>query len=313
MNRSIVKALVVSSLVLGSGAVLRAHQGKEPRGLRAAGTIEAKDVSVGSLVGGRVAAVHVAEGDAVAKGQPLVTLEADFLNHAIGEQLGKVAETRARLALVTRGPRNEELARARVDWENAESERQRFEALRVRGIVSAQQVDSLRTSAETKRQLLVQLENGSRSEEIAAATAALAREESRLAYLERQREESTVRSPADGIVETLDLRPGDLVSPNQPAASILEPSQLWVRVYVPETELGHVSVGQSADVSIDTFPGRAFAARVVEIGTRAEYTPRNVQTLDQRSDTVFAVKLAFEPTKALKPGMAAIATFGRTL
>ena len=82
---------------------------------------------------------------------------------------------------------------------------------------------------------------------------------------------------------------------------------LWMRM------VRHHCIGQPVEVAIDTFPNRAFAARVVEIGTRAEYTPRNVQTLDQRSDTVFAVKLAFEPTKALKPGMAAIATFGRAL
>ena len=72
------------------------------------------------------------------------------------------------------------------------------------------------------------------------------------------------------------------VAPNQPVATLLEPNELWVRVYVPETELGHVQVGQAARIRVDSFPQRDFAGRVVEIRHRAEYLPRNVQTLDQR-------------------------------
>lgn len=304
--------LVVPTLLLlfGSAAVLRAHQGRAPRGLQVSGTIECRDVSVGSLVGGRVAAVHVDEGATVARGDALVTLEADLLDLSIREQRGRVEEARARLSLVKKGPRSEELARARVDWENAESDRQRIEALLRKGIVSAQQCEVARTAAETRRQLLVELRNGSRAEDVTAAYAALTREESRLAYLERQREETIVRAPADGVVQSLDLRPGDLVAASQAVASILEPSQLWVRVYVPEPKLGLVSVGQAADVTIDSFPDRPFRARVTEIGSKAEYTPRNVQTLEQRSDTVFAVKLVLDPSPVLKPGMSALATLG---
>ena len=107
------------------------------------------------------------------------------------------------------------------------------------------------------------------------------------------------------MIESLDLRPGDLVAANQPVARMLEPSQLWVRVFVPEPQLGRVKVGQRASLTVDTFPGREFAAKVVEIRTQAEYTPRNVQTLDQRMDQVFGVKVSIDPVPELKPGMAA--------
>ena len=95
------------------------------------------------------------------------------------------------------------------------------------------------------------------------------------------------------------------MAPNQPVATLLEPNELWVRVYVPETELGHVQVGQAARIRVDSFPQRDFAGRVVEIRHRAEYLPRNVQTLDQRADQVFGVKVAITPAPELKPGMAA--------
>ena len=107
------------------------------------------------------------------------------------------------------------------------------------------------------------------------------------------------------VLEAIDLRPGDLVAANQPVARILEPSQIWVRVYVPEPRLGRVKIGQRAAVTVDSYPHRDFPGTVVEIRTQAEYTPRNIQTLDQRMDTVFGVKVAIEPTPELKPGMAA--------
>jgi len=170
---------------------------------------------------------------------------------------------------------------------------------------SARRASAAATSARTSQETLLEKERGNLPEDIDAAKAAVEQEESQLAYLRRQKEEAVVRSPAAGTVESLDLRPGDLVPPNQPVARILEPSQVWVRVYVPEPQLGRVRIGQKAQVTVDTFPGRVFPGRVVEIRTQAEYTPRNVQTLDQRMDTVFGVKVAIDPAPELKPGMAA--------
>jgi len=127
-----------------------------------------------------------------------------------------------------------------------------------------------------------------------------------LAYLLLQSQESVVLSPVDGIVESLDLRPGDLVGPNQPVARILEPSQLWVRVWVPEPSLGRVRLGSNAVITVDSFPKREFSGKVVEIREQGEYTPRNVQTLKQRMDLVFGVKVAIDPAPEPKPGMAAL-------
>jgi HlyD family secretion protein len=81
---------------------------------------------------------------------------------------------------------------------------------------------------------------------------------------------------------------------------------MWVRVYVPEPKVGLVHVGQEARFTVDTFPGRTFTGKVVDVSNQAEYTPRNVQTLDQRSEQVFGVKIEIEPAPELKPGMAAL-------
>ncbi|MEP7132906.1 MAG: efflux RND transporter periplasmic adaptor subunit [Acidobacteriota bacterium] len=300
------RSLFLGAVILLAGGAFwafRSRGGEKP--LVLSGSIEARDVEVGSLLGGRVAAVPVAEGAQVARGQPLVVFETALIDLQLRQQEARVAEARANLAKTRRGPRVEDIARSRAEADNAERERRRQRALLDQGVIGQQAYDVAATAARTSTETLREKERGSRSEDIDAAAAALQREEAQLAYLERQKSESVVAAPSDGIVQSIDLRPGDLVAANQPVAKLIEPSQIWVRVYVPEPALGRVRVGQAAAVRVDTFPNRTFPGRVVEIRTSAEYTPRNVQTLEQRMDTVFGVKIGIDPAPELKPGMAA--------
>ncbi len=303
MKRAAILMLLLAAAA-GAWWVLRRTGREKP--LVLSGTIEARDAEVGSLVGGRVAAVHIEEGATVRKGQALITLEPDFLDQQIRSQHGQVAAARADYQKARRGPRPEDVARARADAEQAERERRRLEALLADGVIGQQQYDAASTAARIALETLREKERGSRPEDIEAARAAVDREEGQLAYLERQREDLVVRASVDGVLQTIDLRPGDLVGAGQPVAVILEPDQIWVRVYVPEPRLGLVRVGQAAHLAVDTFPDREFPGRVVEIRQRGEFTPRNVQTLDQRADQVFGVKVAIESNPALKAGMAAL-------
>jgi len=298
--------LILLVVLLAAGAVawgIASKRREQP--LLLSGAIEARDVEVGSLTGGRVAKILVEEGSRVAAGQPIVQFETDLIDLQIQQQRARIAQAQASLTKALRGPRVEEIASARAQAENAERERLRQKALLEREVIAQQQYDTAATQAKTTREALLELERGNRPEDIAAARATLEAEQRQLGYLERQRAESLVTAPAAGVIESMDLRPGDLVGPNQPVARMLEPSQLWVRVYVPEPKLGRVRVGQKAALTVDTFPKREFPGKVVEIRTQSEYTPRNVQTLDQRMDQVFGVKVAIDPTPELKPGMAA--------
>ncbi|HZI67621.1 MAG TPA: HlyD family efflux transporter periplasmic adaptor subunit [Thermoanaerobaculia bacterium] len=299
--------IAVLLLLVAAGAVAFWAFGlrKREEPLVLSGSIEARDAEVGSLVGGRVAEVHVEEGSRVRMGDPIVTFETDLGALQIREQRARVEEMRAGLARVTAGPRSEETARARAESENAERERRRLKALFDEGVIGRQQYEDVATRARVAHESYRQLQRGSRAEDLAAARAALDREGERLAFLLRQSEEAFVRAPADGVVESLDLRPGDLVAPNRPVARILEPGQLWVRVWVPEPSLGHVRLGQPVAITVDSFPAREFPGRIVEIRQQGEYTPRNVQTRKQRMDQVFGAKVAIDPAPELKPGMAA--------
>jgi len=303
-RRAAVAVLLLA--VVAAGAWLWRAARRDREGLVLSGSLEARTVEVGSLVGGRVLEVYVEEGDRVAAGQPIVRFDSDLRDLEVAEQRARIEEARAALARTERGPRSEAVRRAEIEYRAAETDRRRFEALWRQGVIPRRDYDTATVRAATARETLREAERGGREEDVAAARAALAREETRLALLERQRQETLVAAPAAGVVESLDLRPGDLVPANRPVAALLEAGQLWVRVYVPEPELGRVRVGQPAAVTVDSFPERRFRGRIVEIRDQAEYTPRNVQTLEQRAEQVFGVKVEVEPAPELKAGMAAL-------
>lgn len=143
------------------------------------------------------------------------------------------------------------------------------------------------------------MERGYRKEDIAAVRAALRDAEAR--YRERQ-----VLAPAAAVIEVLDVRPGDLIPPNTPVATLLERDQLYIRIYIPETRIGLVRLGQRADVRVDSFPDRVFQAEVEQINQKAEFLPRNIQTREERVHQMFGVKLRLrDPEARLRPGMTA--------
>lgn len=152
---------------------------------------------------------------------------------------------------------------------------------------------------------------GARAEDIAAATGAVKAAQGRHDQIKVLIDELTVRAPTDARVEALDLRPGDVLAPNAPAASLLENGELYLRIYVPETQLGHVKVGQDVRVAVDSFD-RSFAAKVEHINSVGEYSPRNLQTSDERADQVFAMRVKIvEGQDVLKAGMAAFVKVGK--
>ncbi len=150
------------------------------------------------------------------------------------------------------------------------------------------------------------LEKGTRAEDIAVAEANVAELRSRLSEVEVNRREAVVLAPGPAVVEVLAVRKGDLVSPNTPVVRILRDDDLWVKVFVPETELGKVRLGQAVEVTVDAYPGRRFPGTVIQIADVSEFTPRNVQSPDERRHQVFGIKVRVDNTEGVfKSGMAA--------
>lgn len=156
------------------------------------------------------------------------------------------------------------------------------------------------------------VESGSRVEDIEAAQGRVEAAQGRLDQIAVMLDELTVKSPRSARVESLDLRPGDILAPNATAAILFEEDQLYVRIYVPETQVGHLKVGQEVPIAVDSFPGRTFQGKVEHISDVGEYSPRNLQTADERADQVFASRIGILPgQEGLRAGMAAFITVPR--
>ena len=147
---------------------------------------------------------------------------------------------------------------------------------------------------------------GSRDEDLRVAEAAVDAARGHVQQIQTMIDELTIRAPLASRVEALDLRPGDILPPNATAAVLLEEKELYVRIYVPETLLGRLHVGQAVPISVDSFPGRTFRGVVKHINEVGEYSPRNLQTADERADQVFATRVELEEGfDQLRAGMAA--------
>lgn len=345
-------ATIVVVLVVGGLSAAFAWKGRGGDMLIASGTLEARDINVGSKVGGRVARVLVHEGDHVEPNQLLAVFDSAELEGQLLQAQGRVEAARANLAKMVRGSRPEEIAeanadskgseaelaqaqadleRARADETNASRELNRTEVLTAAGAMSQQSLDNARdrdrasraqVSAYTNavaaaegrlnaaKAVAQKMQRGFRSEDIAAARAELTLAEGQLKETEAHWAEREVRAPAAAVVETMDIRPGDLLAANAPIAQLLEADQLYLMVYVPETQISGVHIGKTAQITVDSFPNQTFQARVEQIRQQSEFLPRNVQTKEERVHQVIGVKLRVEnPDNRLRAGVSADVQF----
>ncbi len=351
------KRIVLLFLVLlgGAGTITWQFMPHVAHAFSAAGTIEARTIRIGSKIGGRIAEVHMQEGDRVHAGDRLIVFDAPELLAALEQARAQRANAVAQLARLTHGSRPEEIAearanagktqgmrnaevdqaraeleRAQVDLGNAERSFRRAEALRTRDLVSHQSLDDLEARWHTQQAVVhadqealaaakarltaaqavtLRMENGTRPEDIDAGRAVLASAEAAVQEAEARYAEREVRAPTEAIVEVFDQRPGDLVAAGAVLARLLENRPHYLMVYVPETKIGKVVVGQSVDVQVDAFP-KPVRGRVEQIREEAEFLPRNVQTSDEREHQVIGVKVGLvEIDPHLHPGMTAEVTF----
>ncbi|MCX8109615.1 MAG: efflux RND transporter periplasmic adaptor subunit [Verrucomicrobiae bacterium] len=269
------------------------------------GTIETDEARLASRYGGRVEKIFVVEGAPLTNGQVIVELEA-------GELKARREQAAAFLAELEAGPRQHEIDAAKAEWEAitaelelARIERHRAEELIAGRAISEADVDraiarerALEKNAAAARKKYELLLAGTRPEQIAQARA-------RLAELDAQLAEARVTAPGNCVLEVLSVRKGDVLPPNKEVATVLFPDSTYARVYVPEPWLGHIRPGIRAKARVDAYPGREFEGIVEFVGRVAEFTPRNVQTVEERVKQVFAVKVRL-PNRSgeLRAGMA---------
>lgn len=275
--------------------------------------------------------------------QTLAKLKAGFRSEEIEQAKARHEQLEANLKKLRAGPRKQELAAARAqvalagsNLELAEQHYKRIQNSAKKGAATQDELDAairgLKVAraerrvreenlslleAGTRKEDIEQAEaavreaytawrlksNGYRVEEVAEASAAVDAAQATLNALDQQIGELKIVAPTDAVVEAVELQPGDLVPANAPALSLIDMQHLWVRAYVPEDRLD-LQIGEKVDVTVDSYPGETFTGTVTFIARQGEFTPRNVQTPDERSKQVFRFKVALSDSR-LRPGMAA--------
>lgn len=313
--------LVAAALVAAAGvglALVVGGRGSRPAALEATGTVEATEAVLGFAAAGRIAEIRVHEGDVVTAGDVLAILDTAQVMARLRQARAAVRVAAAQLSDLESGARPQELedrrqavSAAQRTLEQAELDLSRTRELAASDIVSRQALDAAQTARdvaqaryEQARQALELAEAGARGEQIAGARAALAAAQSAAGLVQASLPDYFVRSPFAGLVTVRAREPGESVVPGGAVVSVMNPADRWVRIYVPENRLGAVRIGERATIAIDAFPKRAFSGEVSWIAEEAEFTPRNVQTRDERVKLVYAVKVRItnDPELALKPG-----------
>ena len=313
---------MIVPVVLGAVAVLAwvaLRNGKAGDALlEASGTVEATEADLGFQMPGRVARVGPREGDSVTPGEELAALDAAEFEAARAWAAAQVAAAQARLSELEGGSRKEEVAQAdaaaraaRQREDEASREAGRSERLFQGGAVSRSDRDRAATALELAVLARVQAEEaaalvreGPRQESLDAQRAVVAQADANLAHALATLANAVITAPFAGSVTVRHREPGETVAPGAPVLTLQDPDDRWVRIYVAEDRIGRVNVGQSAQITSDSWPDQVYEGRVVYIGSEAEFTPRNVQTSEERTRLVYPVKVRITADASfdLKPG-----------
>lgn len=323
--RRIVPFVVVVAAVAGALIWQQTRAGRDAgAGLAAAGTVEATDARLGFEIPGRLAGIAVREGERVVAGRELARLEGSELEARRDQAVAQVEAARARLAELESGFRREEIEQGRAAAAaaaervaDAERDLERTRLLFDGQAVARETLDKSTLALELARRQreqaasqLALLERGARPEQIAGARAQLAQAEAAVATLDAALAKLRLVAPFDGVISVRHREPGETVGVGTPVVTLLDLDDRWVRIYVPENRLGRVTLGQRATVRADTFPDRTYEGSVSFIGSEAEFTPKNVQTNEERVRLVYAVRVRItgDPGHELKPGLPADVT-----
>jgi HlyD family secretion protein len=298
---------------------------------RVSGQADATEVQIAPEVGGRIVEMTIQEGDRLKQGAVVARLDTRDVELALQRAQAERSQAEAQLRLLQAGSRPEdirqaeaqaaaaeaEVAAARADLSAAETDLQRFERLLQSNSGSQKQRDDAAARRDVARDRLAavraretaagaavaRLKAGSRREEIDAARARVATVDAQIATLEKSRADATVTSPIDGIVTERLLELGEMAAPRAPIAVVTDLDRAWAEVFVDEPMVPRIRLGQPATVFTDA-GGPGLPGKVSYIASKAEFTPRNVQTAEDRSKLVFRVRVAVDNRQGiLKQGM----------
>ncbi len=268
MKRRLIIAGIVLIAVITVMLIIRFSNSRDESALTLSGNVEVTEVNMGFKIPGRVLRLYTDEGRTVTRGEKIAELDSAEFESMVNQSKATVQN-------------------AEAQYEKARKDYERFTVLYHDGVIASQQMDAA-TSAY----------------DVAAAQLQLSRASLRTADVKLK--DSVIYAPLNGVVLRKNIEEGETVGTGTMLFTIGDLENPWVKVYVKEDRLGFVKLGQRAEVKTDTYPGKIYEGTVTTISSEAEFTPKNVQTREERVKLVFGVKVGVKNVNnELKPGMPA--------
>ncbi len=316
-KRFIIPLIIIAAIVIVVLSYSLRNE-KVTNAIGGSGIIEATEVDISAEVPARIVKLHVDEGDEVKDGDIIISLDENEYRKASEQAEAALRSAKAKLEDLLKGARDQEIEKAKADVDAAASslkkadlDLERFKKLYSDDIVPIETVQDAQTAFDlaaarlrAAQEALKLLEAGSREDQIEAARWQVKEAESALEGTKIRLSYTEIRSPLDGRVLTKNFEEGELAVIGSPIFTIADVKNPWVKVYVGERNYGKVKLGMSAYIESDSFPGKRFEGTVTFISSEAEFTPKNIQTKEERVKLVFAIKIEIRnEEEELKPGM----------
>lgn len=315
------KTIKLFILILSTVTLITAcANNKNQNTIEVTGTLEATNVIVSSKAAGEVISVFKDEGDKVSVGDTLLIIDPTIYKIKLREAEALLQSAEAQYELVRKGARKEDIQQAQqllkqseVNLQTAQNDKIRFENLYQTKSISKKQYEDVVAKYElalaqynSAKENYSKIQNISRPEELKQAKANVERIKANLDLIKKNLNDCYVISPIDGIVTQRFVEAGETVTNLSSLFKISDLSEVELMVYINEKDLPKIKQGQSVEVRVDAFPEKVFEGRIVYISPEAEFTPKNIQTKEERTKLVFAVKVKIDnPDYELKAGIPA--------
>lgn len=297
-----IAVLVVAACLAGCSANNRPE-------LSSSGTIEGTDVHIGTQVTGKVSRVPVDEGSLVATGDTLLVIDDAEFQIQLRESAANLASFESAHRLAVEGSRAEDIVQAEAAYRTAEADYRRMKELIASKTVTIKQYEDAYARYVAAQQSYEKLKRGLRPEEIESARQKRDFAQAQVDLLKKRIRDCSIVAPSAGTVTLRGVEPGEIVTSGMTVLRLTRLDKVKLTIYVNEQELGKVHLGQKAKVTADSDPAKSFDGTVTYISPTAEFTPKNIQTNEERTKLVFGVRIEVpNPGGDLKPGLPADAT-----
>lgn len=310
-----VKVIIIAVLAIsmvGIGIAYAVTQEEKSGDLVIQGTLKMKEATLNSKLAGTIKEVFVKEGDSVKSGEPLVSLTSETVEAKLQQAEGAKAAAEAQADKAAAGARNQEIAKAKAAYDYAQKTYDRMKSLLDQEVVSQATFDQVAAQYTAAKETYEMAMEGARTEDKAAANALVEQASGAVAEVNSYLEDSVIKAPMDGVVTSVNVDEGELISTGMPLAAVTSSENPWVEVNVRETDLGRVYPGKEVKLTFAAYPKEVFQGKVTNIDRKPDFATKRATNENGDFDVLsYGVKVdVLNMNKQLFPEMTVIVNFG---